>query len=238
MIVIVASRHDGPARRLKDQWAGSSACLLTCDDLSVSGWRYRVSEPLNSIAVVEGRQVNQSDIRGVLTRLLWVWEGEVTEIVSKDRAYVACEMSAFLLCWLSSLTCPILNRPTANCLAGPGWSRERWNLAAARAGMRVTPIRRQAILTSAARCQKEELHEAAEISVTVLNGRCLDDVDSALSDQAIRLSEISKTDFLSVRFSGSDADASFVGANIFPDIDDPRIANSALGYFAGCETCS
>lgn len=231
MIVIVASRYDAPARQLKDRWAGVSVHLVTCEDLSVSGWRYRVCDPLDSTAVISGLEVKQSEIRGVFTRLQWVWEGELVNIVAEDRAYVAAEMSAFLVFWLSGLTCPMLNRPTANSLSGPGWGQEQWNFAASKAGMRVNPIRRRASIVPTS-VGDVEVHDCREqVSVTVVGVRSLGDVDKTLGEQARRLADIAKVDFLAVKFSSAKADAAFVGVNIFPDIDNDSVADAVFSYF-------
>ena len=230
MIIIVASRYDAPAQRLKDRWAGSGAQLLTCKDLSVCGWRCRVSDPAHSTAVIGGSQIKQSEIRGVFMRLQWVWEGELLDIAAGDRAYVAAEMAAFLVFWLSGLSCPMLNRPTANSLSGPGWGRERWNFAASKAGMRVSPIRRFASLASASGQAVEVQNKP--VLATVAGGQCVGEVHSALAEQTRRLADIAGVDFLGVQFSSAEADASFVGVNLFPDIQDGRIADMALNYFA------
>jgi hypothetical protein len=231
MIVIVASRYDAPARRLKDRWADAGAQLFTCADLSVSGWRCCVSDPLGSTAIIGGVEVKRSEIGGIFTRLQWVWEGELVDIVADDRAYVAAEMSAFLLFWLSGLTCPILNRPTANSLNGPGWGRERWNFEASKAGMRVNPIRRRASLASTSTGDAEVHDGHQQVSVTVVGDKCLGDADNTLLGQARRLANIAKMDLLAVQFSSAEANAVFVGVNIFPDIDNDSVADAAFNYF-------
>jgi hypothetical protein len=230
MIVIVASRYDASARRLKERWAGANAHLLTSEDLSVSGWRYRVSDPLDSTAIIGGLEVKQSDIEGVFTRLQWVWESELVDIVADDRAYVAAEMSAFLVCWLSGLACPILNRPTANSLNGPGWGREQWTLAASRAGMRINPIRRRASLASTLAGDTEVHDGRKEVSVTVVGDRCFGDVHKTLREQARRLANIAKMDFLAVQFSSVEPHA-FVSAIILPDIDNNLVVGAVVSYF-------
>jgi hypothetical protein len=230
MIVIVASRYDAPARRLKDRWTGASVHLLTCEDLSVSGWRYRVSDPLVSTATIGGLEIKQSEIEGVLTRLPWVWESELVEIVAGDRAYVAAEMSAFLVCWLSGLTCPVLNKPTANSLNGPGWGRERWILAASKAGMRVNPVRRRASPSPNSTGDAEVHDGRKEVSVTVVGDRCFGDVSKTLREQTRRLASIAEMDFLTVQFSSREPNA-FIGANAFPDIENNIVSDAVLSYF-------
>ena len=189
-----------------------------------------MSDPGNSTAIIGGVKVKQSEIRGVLTRLQWVWEGELVDIAAGDRAYVAAEMAAFLVFWLSELSCPILNRPTANSLSGPGWSRERWNFAASKAGMLVSPIRRFASLASAPGQDVEV--QKTPVLATIAGGKCIDEIDPALAEQARRLADIAGVNLLGVQFSSAEADAGFVGVNLFPDIDDARVADAALNYFA------
>jgi len=231
VIVIVASRYDGPAHRLNERWAGDGSCLFTPGDLSVSGWRYYPSDPLNSSGIIGGREIKQSEIHGVFSRLPWVWEGELVDIVSEDRAYVAAEMSAFFLCWLAGLTCPVLNRPTASCLTGPGWGREQWNSAAWKAGMRVQPVERQGSLTASSMpASIDAATEAAKTTVTVVGGRCLGEADKTLLTQARRLADLAKVDFLSVQFSSAEADACFAGASACPDVVTDSAADAALSY--------
>jgi hypothetical protein len=230
MIVIVASRYDAPARRLRDRWAGAGALLLTCEDLSACGWRSQASDPTHSTAVIGGLQVKQSEIRGVFTRLHWVWEGELVDIVAEDRAYVAAEMAAFLVFWLSGLTCRMLNRPTANSLSGPGWGPGRWNCAASKAGMLVSPIRRLASLRSPP--DSDPGVQNTPVWATVAGEQCVGEVHPALAKQARRLADLACVDLLGVQFSGAEADARFVGVSLFPDIEEARIADAALDYFA------
>jgi hypothetical protein len=248
MIIIVASRYDAAARRLKARWAAQRARLLTCQDLSVSGWRCRVSDPQDGRAIIDGLDARATEVRGVLTRMQWVAEQELPHIVAEDRAYVSAEMSAFLVFWLSGLTCPFLNRPTANSLNGPGWGREAWNAAAGKAGMRINPIRRHANLARESLAHENLAHaslaalpakdlQARDLSqpivLTVVGDGCLGDADETLKQQARRLADIAHMDLLNVRFSSAEAEASFDSVDVVPDIDDPTIADAALGYF-GC----
>src|SRR5262245_2467532 len=140
--MIVASRSDEAARILTHRWRALGAVLVTSSDLSAVGWRDHVGRHAGATAGIDGRVVSTDDITGVLTRLAAVEERELTHIVPDDRAYVAQEMTAFLVSWLSGLSCPMLNRPTPGCLAGPPWRRERWIHEAARLHIPVIPVRR------------------------------------------------------------------------------------------------
>jgi hypothetical protein len=168
MIVILASRHDAPARALAARWADQDAALLTPRGLSAAGWRHHLGSPEDSAAVVGGRTLPVADIKGVVTRLWSVGEADLPHVVPEDREYVAVEMSAFLTSWLSSLECPVLNRPTATCLAGPNWRAEEWTHRAARLGIPVRPVERRSALGDAA----QPAPPAEELaSVTVVGER-------------------------------------------------------------------
>ena len=137
MFIVIASRHDLIARDLVARWMAYDAVLLTCEDLSVVGWRHYPGAPEASTARVGGREVRMGHIAGVLTRLPYISDAELSHIVTDDRAYVAAEMMAFLVSWLSQLTCPVLNRPTPSCLVGPYWRQAQWVYIAAQLGLPV-----------------------------------------------------------------------------------------------------
>jgi hypothetical protein len=81
VLVVLASRHEGRPRALVDRWAGYGASLLTCEDLSVAGWRHDPGAPQVSTAVIGGHTVAVREIAGVLIRLPWVREWEFSHIV-------------------------------------------------------------------------------------------------------------------------------------------------------------
>jgi hypothetical protein len=228
VIVVLASRYDEDARRLATRWETSGGCLMTCEDLSVSGWRVRVGEPHASRAVLGGREVALRDVRGVLTLLPSISEAELLDITPDDRAYVAAEMTAFLLFWLSGVACPILNRPTPACLTGPSLHAEQWAAAAAGSGMRIRPARQRLCLTGMDGAGRVE---TASVTVTVVGDRCFGEVDDALRRQAVRLARTTQVDLLGVRFSGPEADATFLGVTSCPRVADPAVADAVLEHF-------
>ena len=116
MIVILASQADEQAHVLAKRWEGA---VLTPADLSQPGWRFEVGGDDNPVAVIGGQIIRAGEITGVLTRLVAVSEDDLPGIDAADRNYVANEMHAFLMAWLDSLPCPVLNPPSPNCLCGP-----------------------------------------------------------------------------------------------------------------------
>ena len=64
-----------------------------------------------------------------------IGETELGHVHEQDRTYAAAEIQAFLLAWLSSLECPVLNRPSPSNLGGPWWSLAQWVQRARRLGV-------------------------------------------------------------------------------------------------------
>jgi hypothetical protein len=220
MLVVLAHRSDRGAQALVDRWKPYGARLLTAADLCVCGWRHSLAAPEEGVAVVDGEQVRASDIRGVLTRLSRISENDLTEIVPRERPYAAAETNAFLLAWLSALPCRVINRPTPTGLNGPNWRPEQWALAAVQSGIPIRDVRRPAVLEP----------EPLEVTVIVLGNSCLGTADGTLAEQALRLARIAGTEFLAVRFSQPEAPATFTGASLWPDVDDPETADALRTY--------
>jgi hypothetical protein len=227
LLIVLASRHDVVARQLVERWEAYGACLLTCRDLSEPGWRYRLADPAAATAVIAGRPVAASEIRGVLIRLPWVTEDELPHIVPSDRSYVAAEMSAFLVFWLSELTCPILNRPSPGRLNGPSWRSQQWIAHAAQVGLRVVFEERQLSMAASSTPRQP----SATYSVTVVGDQCIGAADNILRERSRDLATSANVDLLGVSLSGSGPDAEFVSATVFPEIGCVEVSDAILQYF-------
>jgi hypothetical protein len=225
LIVVVASRLDQGARTLAASQGTDRIALLTCEDLSVPGWRHYVAAAGTPVAVIDGREVAVEEITGVVTCLPNVSELELLHIVPSDRAYVAAEMSAFLLSWLSALSCPVLNRPSPTCLSGPYWRPEQWARVASEVGMRVQPVHRRVAL---------DVGPAPAVThgvtATVIGERCLGQADTATLAAARRLARAADVELLTVRVSGPEAGATFLGADPWPDLTSEETVDALLEY--------
>jgi len=228
MLVILATRHDQACGRLVADWAGH-ASLLTCEDLSVRGWRYCPGGEMGA-SVVGASPARARDIEGVLTRLPRVDESELGNIVPGDRGYVAAEMTAFLAAWLSDLRCPVLNRPTAACLMGPHWRRERWVLTAAKLGIPVVTACR-----SVPAATQDGVPHLPRGSTTlhVIGQRCVGSVDESLCRWAVALAEAAGVGMLRARFTAAEAGPAFLDADYWVDVADPEVSKAIFSYFAG-----
>jgi hypothetical protein len=231
MIVIVASRWDTVAENAATDWAGQPVGIMTARDLSRAGWCVRQgacdASTANHCAVIDGRAIADDEITGVLTRLSWITEAELPEIVERDRAYVAAEMNAFLVFWLSGLTCPVLNNPTPTCLSGPGWRPERWTRAAAEIGMPVHAVERD---TRPHRAQPPT--DSSTYAVTVVGSQVFGAVDAELKRHARRLAELAGVSLLTVRFAERERGAAFAGTDLFPPLDDAAVRAAVLEHLA------
>lgn len=211
MILVVASAVDPVAAEFVRR-AGDGARLLTCQSLSLPGWRLSVPPRESPIAVVDGVRIPAEDMTAVITRLPYVSETELPQIAAADRTYVASEMQAFLHAFLSALPCPVVNRPTPVCLAGPNWRRAQW-LKAARAN---------GFATSGAPLSRQPW------PVSIIGGVCLGLSDLSLQQAAFRLARAAGAQMLRLWCAGERDAPVVVSADLWPDLGDPAAAAALL----------
>jgi len=229
LLVVVGSQHDQAAQELVAAWTTHCAALLTCEDLSTAGWQLRVPGRSRSQAVVSGKIISEEDIQGVVMRRPWIIEGELTHITASDREYVAAEMNAFLLAWLTSLKCPVLNRPSGTSLCGPNWRAFQWAQAAAAAGFKVQPAKWR-VPPPRTNCSKHSEEPSPLIDVTVIGKRCIGEVELQCQEAARRLSQRANTILLGVRLRRTDDGPVFASATATPDLKGEEIANAVVNY--------
>jgi hypothetical protein len=227
MLIILAKREDAGAEWLADRWRNHDAVVVSPADFSEPGWTHYVGSHRPSRLHIGGSEVRQEDISGVLVRMASVSHEDLDHIVPSDRAYVAAEMTAFMLAWLSGLACPVLNRPTAQSLGGPAFPDERWVHFASGIGIPIVPVRRGSFKTNATAMNEPGCE------LTVVGNACFGDGDRTLMNRARRLAMMSGTDLLSVRFSGS----KLVSASSWPDVCSPEFADAVLSCFMGRALC-
>lgn len=221
VLLVLASRRDAAAAKLAARKVGLGVRMMTPEDLSQEGWNFRLNDPAGATARLAGCALPVAAIAGVVVRLPGVTEHDLSHIAPADRSYVAAEMNAFLLAWLTSLQCPVLNRPTPQCLSGTYWRRERWVLAAERLRIPARPVVRRADDVVAA--DAETGH-----TVTVVGRNHFGAVDDVLAKRAHALAEVAGAELLAVTFDGRGRDASFVNASLWLDLNDDRIADAVI----------
>jgi hypothetical protein len=206
--------------------AAAEVRLMTPSDLSQPGWRLRLGDIAGSTAVVGGEVIAATAIAGVLNRLPGVTAHDLPHIAASDRGYVAAEMTAFLLAWLTSLACPVVNRPTPQGLAGPAWRHEKWVRVAKELGLPVRPAMRQAALAKPVAAAA--VVPRAVTTITVVGQRHIGEADATAVRRSHALAEAAGTDLLAVQFDGNGPDAGFVGASPWVDLADRVIAGAVM----------
>ncbi|HKE86177.1 MAG TPA: hypothetical protein VKB50_20595 [Vicinamibacterales bacterium] len=236
MFVVLAYRNDVAARVLVQRWlaAGERAALLTCEDLSRPGWRYVAGRRGDGRAFVEGRLIPTRAIRAVITRMPAVGEAELAYVHEDDRRYAVAEMQAFLLAWLSSLECPVLNRPSPSNLAGPSWNGPEWVQRARRLGFAATKVKQRAEFVAGATLDVPRPTDECQIVIDVIGDRAFlpgghepGAGDASRAEAAVMLARDAGVELLRVCFArGDEQTPTFLEAGFWVDVAAERVAEA------------
>lgn len=240
MLLVLASRFDREARSLVEEWQGDRVRVLTCDGLSRRGWVYEPSAIERSVAVIDDEAVPVPSISGVYTRLAAVSEADLPHVVATERSYVASEMTAFLLAWLSALPCRVINRPTPLSLVGPAWRPEQWTHAARRAGLATPNLRRIApALRDGASVGAPAAHPMAEsivpnVSVVTVADKYFADegIDADTIANVRALAAIAGVELLTTTFARTTRGLVFAAAAPSVDVTRPEVRDALQAQLA------
>jgi hypothetical protein len=226
-LVVIAGAWDGTARDFAAGQASADAVVLLPRDLSRPGWRFRLGGPDATIAAAGERRFRLAAAGGVLVRLAAVTPADLPHIHAEDRAYVAAELTAFLLAVLTRNDVPVLNRPTPQCLCGPAWPEAKWRRVAASLGLPVTPLHARA----ARDLDWEPPAEPAAARVAVVGETCIGAPNAQLARGAVALARRAAAAMLTVEFDGAGASAAVLRAAPTVDLADARIASAVRRLF-------
>jgi hypothetical protein len=219
-IAVLAHPRDAAAARFVATWRSHGVRLIVPRDLSRPGWRMYVGGRGEEWFVAEGERLPVRGLRGVLSRLPVVDAAMLDHLHESDRQYIASETTAFLLGWLASLRCPVLNRPSASSILGPGVSEDHLPYLAARADVELARV-----------CDASGEHTASRCAMTVVGERCFGPGDSALAQSAHRFARAAGVELMTVHFDATTARARLVGAELLVDTDDDAIARAVIDRF-------
>jgi hypothetical protein len=222
MILVLANRTDEAAAAAVERWQYVGARIVVPEMLAALGVAYRAGGGKRPRAMFEG-DLDSSSIRGVLVRMHAVLPSDVMHVRANDREYVAVEMTAVLLAWLSALSCPVLGRPTPTSLAGPALRPEQWVHIAAKAGVPVRPARRSS-RPGPGRQDKPFVTAA----VTVVGTECIGASTNMLADRALAVARATDARLLTTFFEGPLDNPVFVHADPWVNLDDPAVDNAVL----------
>src|SRR5258708_1980427 len=112
MILVLASIGDESADAFAHEFPADTAAVFTCFNLA--GERSSLPHPAFSDSTITagGRKIGVGEIEGVINLLPAVFPGELVFYAPEEREYQAAEFHALLVFFLSSLKCPVLNRPS------------------------------------------------------------------------------------------------------------------------------
>ena len=229
MLILLASERDEQARALATRYARDGLRLLIPASLSRPGWRWRNADPQGTVAMIDGERVFPNEIDGVITRLPWVLPCDLPDIRLCEQEYVAAEINAFLLAWLVSLDCPLLNRPSAQCLSGQGWRSEMWVSKACELGFPARAVHQRISLPARLPVAETEPQDAAIL--TVVGNTVVGTGNAVLKRYASRLAAAARVQLLSVRFDSAARDGILLGASLWPDLSDPDVAEAIWDHF-------
>ena len=125
MIVVLAEPADSGALWLRaqlDRHLAAPVEIVTPARLVYSRsilHRLTSSQTESRFELGDGTTLRTSEVRGIVNRLTAVPTAHLDGAAPAERDYAATELHAFLLGWMGSLDCPLLNPPAPENLAGP-----------------------------------------------------------------------------------------------------------------------
>jgi hypothetical protein len=229
LIVVIASELDDTARDATADWPGQKTVLLTPADFFCRGWRATAGKTDDWSIVADNKVYSVRSISGIITLLPRISAGELFDVEPDERSYAAAEASAFALFFLTEAPCPVVNRPTPDCLTGPNWRPEQWMRAGFEAGIRTKESKRTN------RALPREIVAADCTSVTVLAGKCLEDTSEGCLPAVQKLAELAQVIFLKVYFTCERGQSFFAKAELTPDLSRAKIRSALSEYFSTFE---
>jgi hypothetical protein len=232
VVIVLCSRGDDAALNFARRNAFDGVEAVTCADVSREGWTIdlhrRGGDNATAITVAAERALasGRDPIEGVITRLGYVSEVEVGQVVPEDRPYVAAEMQAFLFAFLNALPCPKINKPSLGCLYAPHLRTSDWKRLAGGLGLAVDDA------VSAG----ETATTGSYVDVTVLGERVWGDAPVPLVKTTRQLASVADVAYLRVRYSVTSHDTRFWGADAYPSLESDEIGRALVRFCRGGAT--
>jgi hypothetical protein len=167
-------------------------------------------------AAIGNRLVCSDEIDAVINLLTAVFPLELTHITDGDREYVANEMTAFLLAWLSELPCPVIDRATPLSLAGCGRWPAEWAALGERVGVRT-----------------DVAWTGETVKLTVVGGRVVAGeagIDAAWAVGAEAVARAAGRSLVTLQFADNIDEPVLVGALPRPAVGSAAVADALLAW--------
>jgi hypothetical protein len=186
-------------------------------------WEHRVGAggAALTLRTADGRTLRGTDVGAALNRLLGPPLVVLDAAEPGDREYARNEITAFAASWLCTLSATVVNAPHPHGLCGRWRQPLEWRALAARAGLACAPLRLASEGADVPRALSIA-DPAGTTTVLSVDGRPLHPgVPAAVQRGCVRLSALSATRLLGLRFEGADparAGWRFVDATPYPDL--------------------
>jgi hypothetical protein len=231
MVIVVSNADDAVASAFVRRYARQGVRLLRPCDLSRPGWRYELGDHAGlSQAVVATRACPEEQLTGVITRLASVTPADLPHIDPADRTYVAQEMHAFLLAWLHTLPCPVLNRPTPVCLAGEWWAPQTWIHKASRLGIPVAKSEWSVMRGRRTKAVQRVTEESSTVDITIVGSQIIGSAAPSVVQYANKLAQATALNLMTFRFTSPNDEAQFLDVSLRPNLMDRTIAAAVMRH--------
>jgi hypothetical protein len=208
------------ADRLRERGLEPIELVYATELVHGARWEHRVGAGgcRTRVTLADGRELDSSEIRGVLNRLLWISAEGFLGASEVDREYAGGELFALVQSWLASLGDRVIGRPAGPSLGGPWRTADQWRARAREAGLRIRMF------------PGDELDPLSGRWVLVLDGAVVDGdgAPDAVRAGCARLAAELDLDVLEARF---DDDWAFADATLLPVLGtrgDERVEGVAL----------
>lgn len=214
-VLVLATEDDAPAQMLADR-LGEAAVVVGPQDLSRPGWTYARST-WRRTGVWRRGPFRADDLTAVISLIPAIQPVHLPHVRSRDRDYVAAEMTAFLRAWLTGLSCPAVNPPTATCLSGPALTAHQWVIVCARLSVPTQPAQLAVPAVSGGR----PTSAAYRVTVCCGTATAARPCSAVLPEHARRLAAQVRAEWLAVTFDGGHDQAAVCQVETWPDLADP-----------------
>jgi len=180
-------------------------------------WEHRVGGEgaRTSVLFHRDRLLSSTGVGGVLNRISFLSADLFAPGRPEDRQYAQMEVTALVMSCLHGLDCPVLNRPTAQGMAGSWRHPSEWAVLAGRAGLTAWPFRQRAGQDPVMALAPPSLPRR---TVFVAGRQACGAAPGEVAEACTRLAALAQTALLGVDFVAGPAGSwTFAGASPQPD---------------------
>ena len=226
MILLLASIADQNTAAFAREFAGL-ATVLTCYDLARWPSRFFHRRFTDSTISAGGKTIGVASISGVLNLLPAIFPEELSFYAEEERAYQTAELHALIVYFLSSLACPVVNRPSTVSLTGPVQNPASWLAVASAAAI---PVARVTIASTG-----KPLFPAHDpvLQVVCVNGKLITPSATAADRYTVDLARHCRLPYLQAQYRWEGSEIRFVTASSYPDIRCQRTRTALREYLLG-----